>query len=125
MLHERWIQNLIEDDAVVVFVHRDDNIVTGYVTVQRKAEARQGHIGLIAVDPEYCGKGIGGRLLQSAESDMMPPLHKLSVMTERMNTRVLRLYARAGYSVCRSWDVWHACRGDDSGQGRRYGSVRS
>lgn len=124
-LHERWIQNLIEEDAVRVFVHRDGDVITGYVTVRATEGTQQGHIGLIAVDRDYRGRGIGGRLLQSVESTMTPPLHKLSVMTESMNTRALGLYARAGYSVGRSWDVLHAYRGNEHGNGIRYGGGRS
>lgn len=124
LLHERWIQNLIENESVHVFVHRDGNVITGYVTVQAADGAREGHIGLIAVDSEYRGRNIGGQLLRSVESAIAPPLHKLNVMTEKMNTKALRLYARAGYGVRRSWDVLHAYRGSENGNGTLYGRAR-
>ena len=123
-LHERWIQNLIEDESVRVFVHRDGEVITGYATVQAAAGTQEGHVGLIAVDSKYRGRDIGGRLLRSMEYAMAPSTRKLSVMTEKMNTRALRLYARAGYSVQRSWDVWHANRESASGRAGEHGGDR-
>lgn len=125
LLHERWIQNLIEDDSVHVLVHRDGDVITGYVTVQAVERAQEGHIGLIAVDAQYRGQDIGGQLLRSVESAVAPPLRTLSVTTEEMNTRALRLYAHAGYSLRRSWDVLHAYRGSDNGRGALYGRGQS
>ena len=118
----------LERQAVVAHgvVIADDALVLEAKDVRQIAgEGDEGSPGLIAVDPEYRGTDIGGRLLRTVESVMAPPLRKLSVMTEKMNTRALGLYARAGFTVRQSWDVWHAHRGNGQGHGVLYGSERS
>lgn len=109
-LHERWIQALIDDESVCVFIHRAGPLITGYVAIQSDRAERSGHIGLIAVDPEHRGKGIGAQLLRSMQSAMAPSLDRLSVMTEAENRSALRLYAKCGFVKRQSWEVWHAVR---------------
>lgn len=112
--HDQWIRNLIADDAVWILVHRNTDRITGYVTVARESGSRRGHIGLIAVEEAGRGRGVGGLLVQGAESRFVSQLDTLSVMTESDNVAALSLYRRLGFRVTRSWRVLHSCLSSSS-----------
>ena len=115
-LHRRWIRNLIADEKVQIFVHRDGGNVTGYVTLATEEASRCGRVGLVAVDRGCRRRGIGNALLGTLASAVRGRLDTIKVMTEVINTPALRLYARAGYTIRQSWTVLHSHRLENAGE---------
>ncbi len=107
-LHRRWMQNLIDDESVSIWVHRMDDTITGYITLAQGDRPASGHVGLVGVDPAFRRRGIGQGLLAALESEVQPLLDEITVVTESANIAALRLYTRAGYTIRQSWTVFHA-----------------
>ncbi|MDI3521384.1 MAG: dTDP-4-amino-4,6-dideoxy-D-galactose acyltransferase [Anaerophaga sp.] len=106
-LYTLWIQKSITGEmADAVFVAKSDNRIEGFVTVQKKGE--QGQIGLIAVAPEAQGKGIGSKLLHTADYwYWQNNLKNCSVVTQIDNTAACALYEKNGYCKERMELVFH------------------
>jgi dTDP-4-amino-4,6-dideoxy-D-galactose acyltransferase len=68
------------------------------VTVGEKKH--RGDIGIIAVDTEFRGKGIGTALMQSAESWLAKLNYKsMQVVTQGDNKPACKLYENCGYTI--------------------------
>lgn len=107
-LHRRWIVNLINDKDVKIYIHLIGGEITGYITIKPEdISKRKGYVGLFAVDKAYRGKGIGSMLLKGLEDDFYDEVDVLSVTTESINYSALKAYFNAGYSIKKSWSVFH------------------
>jgi ribosomal protein S18 acetylase RimI-like enzyme len=126
-LFEIWTQkSTLGEMADVVFVaqradspgHPLGSAIVGMVTVRAPCRApcthgrggRQdgGQIGLIAVDPNVRGSGIGTALVHSANCWIVAAgLPRGWVVTQRANTAACRLYERSGYRLRQLEEVYH------------------
>ncbi len=107
-LYKRWISNLINDKNVQIYVHRDRDVITGYVVVKiENNTSRRGHIGLFAIDKVYHGKGIGSKLLSALDSILCNEIDVLSVATESINYGALKTYFKNGFTIKKSWNIFH------------------
>jgi dTDP-4-amino-4,6-dideoxy-D-galactose acyltransferase len=96
-LYAAWIERSCQDYADCVLVADIDGEAAGYVTCCL-GPSQAGSIGLIAVDPNSQGRGIGQRLVVSA-------LHYFrqrgmisgTVVTQGRNIKSQRLYQRCGF----------------------------
>ncbi|MGF1492485.1 MAG: GNAT family N-acetyltransferase [Microcoleaceae cyanobacterium] len=72
------------------FVACDQDRIVGFIAIY------QNQISLLYIDPDYQGRGIGGRLLQLAINIIGSPVWTVTVAG---NQKALRFYQRAGFEV--------------------------
>ncbi|ATC64727.1 hypothetical protein CMV30_12575 [Nibricoccus aquaticus] len=106
-LYGEWIQRDLKIHHVIMATcpgERDRP--AGYITCQIDPEIRQGRIGLIAVDTQSQGKGIG-RALVHAGLNWFRASHCsiVNVATQASNLPALRLYQAVGFRHIES-SVW-------------------
>ena len=93
--------------ADVVFVHRIDNQINGMITL--KIEDNIAHIGLVAVDENAQGMGIGSMLIQAVEAYLQnnTTVRYLNVATQLVNKPACRLYEKNGFVVEQKTNIYH------------------
>lgn len=104
-LYANWMENSTKGlaDAVVV-VARGANPV-GYITW--KGHAGEGSIGLISVDAEARGAGVGAALVARAVDLSAAARHsRITVVTQGRNRASQRLYQRGGF-ITGSMELWY------------------
>jgi dTDP-4-amino-4,6-dideoxy-D-galactose acyltransferase len=78
----------------------------GMVTLKR--ETTDAAIGLVATDPQYRGKGIGGSMLEHVKNYCLEQnIRKLTVATQKQNLPACRMYEKAGFTVESCTNIWH------------------
>lgn len=106
-LYAEWIRRDMEVNHVLIATspHQPDR-PTGYITCQVDAAARSGRIGLIAVDDEYQGKGIGRALVLAGLNWFRTAnCQSVNVATQATNLPAQRLYQAVGFRTIES-SVW-------------------
>ncbi len=98
-LYQKWVDNsiskLFADD---LFVYQEDNKTIGFITYKLKNDIAT--IGLIAVSPNYQGKGIGGKLLNYLEDILFQnDIKTLFIPTQENNLAACNFYKKQGYSI--------------------------
>ena len=92
----------------VFYIHSEDTI-NGFVTLQRDGNTAK--IGLIAVNPNFQGKGIGTKLLQAAEYYAIKNnMDKMLIPTQKENILACNFYKKNGYSVKEETIIKHYWR---------------
>jgi len=106
-LYSQWIRNSVNHRiADKVFVARDNDSIMGMITCKRHGEV--GEIGLVAVNDEARGKGIGTDLVKFADSWFFGAGMKSSrVVTQGANQPALQLYLKCGYHVTQTEPTLH------------------
>jgi len=107
-LYAKWIERDLNEHHLMVATKIDQpEIPVGYVTCQMESENR-GRIGLIAVDAQFRGQGLGRGLLNNAlayfESHGMS---QVRVATQGSNVNALRLYEGAGFKTIETVAWFH------------------
>ena len=98
-LYENWIYRDFEKGHILGFYPVEGEIVKGYLTfIMESLDIAK--IGLIAVEDDYRGRGVGSELLNKTIA-MSKKLNakKLVVVTQATNTSALRLYEKAGFRI--------------------------
>lgn len=113
-LYKKWIDNSITkqfaDDILLYFLK--DKIV-GFVTYKKNADFAQ--IGLIAVDSEHQGKGIGKQLIQKVENCLFREgIKKLRIPTQLENKEACSFYKKIGYEIIETTPIKHYWKIDDT-----------
>ncbi|MEQ9188103.1 MAG: GNAT family N-acetyltransferase [Cryomorphaceae bacterium] len=106
-LYHLWMENslnrTIADD---VLVHRVNGQIAGFVSFAIKDGI--GSIGIIAVDENFRGMGIGKALLKNAEARMKSmELELLQVVTQGDNKKACAFYEGAGYYTVSQLPYYH------------------
>jgi dTDP-4-amino-4,6-dideoxy-D-galactose acyltransferase len=98
-LYAQWIERSVAGElADAVWVVDIDEVPRGYITASRGATAAS--IGLVAVAPEYRGRGYGDRLLRTVMHwTSSEGLDRLSVVTQGRSAPAVRFYERAGFTA--------------------------
>jgi dTDP-4-amino-4,6-dideoxy-D-galactose acyltransferase len=106
-LYKTWLDKSISKDiADDVLVYLDRNNITGFVSIKNDCDKLK--IGLIAVDQNYQGKGIGKKLMQHVESIALAEnLKKISVETQKQNDGAMAFYQSCGFSVVETKEIYH------------------
>lgn len=96
-INEARMLAALEDEANTILVYRtEDNLITGCVSLADKKTHL--YLGMLTVDPEAQGSGIGKQLLQAAETIAVQKgldRVKMTVITARKE--LLHWYYRHGY----------------------------
>lgn len=106
-LYSAWmiksVQGTMADDVIVV---KENNQIKGVITVY--IENSIGNIGLVGVDEQSRGKGIGGKLIKAALGYF---IHKgcetVRVVTQGKNEAACKLYEKYGFYVCNKVNFYH------------------
>jgi dTDP-4-amino-4,6-dideoxy-D-galactose acyltransferase len=108
-LYGLWMTNsLSRKIAKEVIVFEEEDLLAGFVTLGEKNN--RADIGIIAVDHPFRGRGIGKKLMQSAEkwfSDL--GYSTIQVVTQGENTPACMLYEGCGYqpeSIEYFYHIW-------------------
>lgn len=110
-MYSIWInQSLNGERADAVLVNGaaagDGSQLAGMVTLSQRGD--EGSIGLLAVDSEWRGRGIGSQLLRAAACWCAERrCTRLSVVTQGANEAACRAYQRAGYALSNETHVFH------------------
>jgi dTDP-4-amino-4,6-dideoxy-D-galactose acyltransferase len=107
-LYQLWLLNSINRSiAEKVFVFKVDGIIAGLITAGLKNGIPE--IGLLAVDVDFRGQGIGQKLMAAVEhwSIVEKCLNKLQVITQTANKAACHFYETAGFNLQRKQFVYH------------------
>lgn len=98
-MYRLWmINSLSRKIANEVFAFNENNEIAGFVTLGEKNN--RADIGIIAVDNQFRGNGIGKKLMMSAEKWFSNSGYKsIQVVTQGNNVPACKLYEKCGYTI--------------------------
>ena len=111
-LYKRWIDNSLDfgfSDDILVYV--EEKKIIGFISY--KIKKNEATIGLVAVLPNHQGKGIGKKLLQVVENELIKnDIKILNIPTQKENFEACSFYEKQGYKVKQSIIIKHFWRND-------------
>lgn len=111
-LYKRWIDNSLDfgfSDDILVYV--EEKKIIGFISY--KIKKNEATIGLVAVLPNHQGKGIGKKLLQFVENELIKnDIKILNIPTQKENFEACSFYEKQGYKVKQSIIIKHFWRND-------------
>jgi dTDP-4-amino-4,6-dideoxy-D-galactose acyltransferase len=106
-LYETWIKQSCQGYANIVLVAVIDNLPAGFISCHLDGEPLNGRIGLLAVDSQFQGTGIGNLLINRALNWFANHrVDQVSVVTQGSNITAQRLYQRCGFRTS-SVQLWY------------------
>jgi dTDP-4-amino-4,6-dideoxy-D-galactose acyltransferase len=104
--YETWLRKSIDGWANATLVADHQGVPSGYITCHLDP-SNIGRIGLIGVDENARGQGLGGALVESAIDWLTKNgVQKITVVTQGRNAVAQRLYQKAGFLTANT-KVWH------------------
>ncbi len=105
-LYRLMIDNaLTKAYADKVFI-KNSHKIEGFVTVKQKEAYMD--IGLIGVDPDFQGRGVGSLLMNRVEDYTFEKgINKIEVLTQQQNTIARRFYEKQGFHEARKEYIFH------------------
>lgn len=104
-LYCKWIENSLNgENGTDVLAYYDDENIQGLLTYSLTGNIAI--IGLIAVAPQYVGKGIGTKLMKFFLS-RLPEGTKVDVATQKRNTVACHYYEKNGFQIESITNVYH------------------
>ncbi len=104
-LYAVWLERSCQGFSDCVLIAEQQGQPAGFITCS--LEDSEGVIGLIAVDPNFQGSGLGGALVRAALRYFYDQgATCASVVTQGSNVKSQRLYQRCGF-VTRSVELWY------------------
>lgn len=106
-LYKAWIINSLKGDmADVVFVTKNKNKITGFVTVS--ISEKFGTVGLIAVSPKMRGMGLGKKLIERASNFCLEQnVNELRIPTQEENLKAINFYKKLGFKEISRKYIYH------------------
>jgi dTDP-4-amino-4,6-dideoxy-D-galactose acyltransferase len=105
-LYTQWIiKSVSREIANAVLVYKIAGKIAGVVTVGYKNE--RADVGMIAVDKDYRGKGIGKTLMKNAENLYFKKIKLIQVVTQGVNLPAIKLYSSCGYEKEKTEYFYH------------------
>jgi dTDP-4-amino-4,6-dideoxy-D-galactose acyltransferase len=106
-MYEIWIQKSVEGFANIVFVAEVENIPVGYVTCILHEESHEAEFGLVGIDSQSQGQGIGSSLIRHAINWCeLQGIETVNVATQGRNIYAQWLYQQCGFRSY-SIQVWY------------------
>lgn len=106
-MYDIWMKKSLDSTQSLVLVEEMDNKLVGFVSIDFD-ESETANIGLIAVDGEMRGKGVGALLMAQAENAALKAGKKLiRVATQQKNISATNFYAKQGYSLADQIIIYH------------------
>jgi dTDP-4-amino-4,6-dideoxy-D-galactose acyltransferase len=105
-MYALWIENSCSSSTTKVFIYKED-VIKGFITLSISVN-QIGEIGLIAVDENSQGKGIGKLLIQYAENYLVNNgVFGVTVPTQLDNDGAMSFYKRMGYEIVKTTNIYH------------------
>lgn len=109
-LYFQWILNSLEGKiADKVFVYSEDLKIKGMITLKMENECAE--IGLIGVDENARGKGIGKKLINKVKSYAQSKgCEILKVPTQEINKKAINFYKSCGFEIIERkyiYNIWN------------------
>lgn len=109
MLFHLWLDKALLSTGQQVMLSEVEGALAGMITVELNDADAQ--VGLLAVDPDYRGHGLGSQLLEGAASVAREAgLTGISVATQSRNAGACGLYAKNGFVLKETTWIYHAWR---------------
>lgn len=111
-LYKKWIDNSLDINfANDILVCVEENKIIGFISY--KIKNNEASIGLVAVLPNHQGKGIGKKLLQVVENELIKnDIKVLNIPTQKENIEACSFYEKLGYKIKQSIIIKHFWRND-------------
>ena len=105
--YKKWVDNSFNKSfADDVLVYLDEKLIIGFVTY--KEFEHYATIGLIAVNENERGKGIGAKLVESVESTIYKKdIFELRIPTQLENKQACSFYTNIGYKIKNKKNLKH------------------
>lgn len=107
-LYYRWIEESVNGNmADAVFVHNSANSIDGMITVKWNNECAD--IGLVAVETNTQGKGVGSALMKHLHAYLKQntTVKRISVATQWQNIKARNWYEKNGFQVKSVTNLYH------------------
>lgn len=106
-LYYKWVDNSFNKEfADAVLVYKFENEIIGFVTY--KILYDYATIGLIAILPLYQGKGVGRKLINAVEIELVNrQIGELRIATQFQNKIACEFYTKLGYQIIENKIVNH------------------
>ncbi|RNB80162.1 N-acetyltransferase [Brevibacillus fluminis] len=99
--HQKWMQNIMENDRNAMFVADVDDTVVGLIVFTSHKRKRLAHTGSISImiRKEHRNRGLGRLLLQELLNwaERHPDIEKVSLGVFSTNHRAIALYKSMGF----------------------------
>jgi dTDP-4-amino-4,6-dideoxy-D-galactose acyltransferase len=106
-LYERWIQNCLNDENLRVLVIDKGDSLAGFITVE-PIDNERSKIGLISVNENFQGRGLGSALIKMSENVSLESGHSIiQVATQFDNKTAIALYEKNGFETLSSTYIYH------------------
>lgn len=103
-LYLKWLERDLKTGKIIV--HKIADEIVGMITLSFHDSFSS--IGLLAVDFNYRGKGIGDKLLKMAESiSGSLGIKKINVQTQLKNSGAMRFYKQIGFEKTEEKFIYH------------------
>jgi len=111
-LYQAWIDNSINKKfADGILIYFEENKPKGFVTY--KINNTIASVGLIAVNSDFQGKGIGTKLLVHLENLLFKQdVKQLTIPTQLSNLQACNFYTKQGYSIKNKIAIKHYWKND-------------
>ena len=109
-LYKKWIDNSINKEfSDNILVYKEAQDITGFVSY--KVYNGYATIGLIAVNPNEQGKGIGKKLIIAVENQLKSiGILELHIPTQLANEAACNFYTKLGYEIIEQLIIKHYWR---------------
>ncbi len=106
-LYTQWITKSVSKEiAFKTIVAMSENELVGLTTIGKRDNYAD--IGLVAVDKNFSGKGIGSDLINFADNVAFEmKYHQIKVVTQLDNTRACKLYEKSNFKIEDVTHVYH------------------
>ena len=106
-LYKKWIESSVKKElADKVLTTKEEDTLTGFATV--KIKGLFGEIGLIAIDENMQGRGLGLKLINAAEKYLHnKKIEILNVATQKSNLQACIFYEKIGFEVKQTTKIYH------------------
>lgn len=109
-LYQIWIEKSVKRIlADIVLVYRLDKRIIGFMTIL--TESKNPHVSLLAVDPEFEGRGVSFALMSSMEGILISKGYEIvKSETQDQNKKAKLIYRRQGVEFKEKHYVYHLWR---------------
>jgi dTDP-4-amino-4,6-dideoxy-D-galactose acyltransferase len=106
-LYYKWVDNSFNKEfADAVLVYKFENEIIGFVTYKVLDDFAT--IGLIAISPLYQGKGVGTKLINAVEIELVNrQIGELRIPTQFQNEIACEFYIKLGYKIIKKKIINH------------------
>jgi dTDP-4-amino-4,6-dideoxy-D-galactose acyltransferase len=106
-LYYKWVDNSFNKEfADAVLVYKFENEIIGFVTYKILDDFAT--IGLIAISPLYQGKGVGRKLINAVEMELVNrQIGELRIPTQFQNEIACEFYIKLGYKIIKKKIINH------------------